>query len=97
MTRRTPRQQTKHDKEVKRTADSYQKRGFKVKADISGYKQPETKEGRRPDMIAQKDGKEIIVEVETRDSIKTDQAQQRAFENYAAKHKNTKFRTKIAK
>jgi len=95
MARRSPRQQGRHDKGVKATADYYSAHSYKVEADIEGFDQPESINGRRPDVIAKKGNETIIVEVETKDSVEADKAQQKVFENYADSHKNVKFRTKI--
>jgi len=37
MARRSPRQQGKHDKGVKATADYYSAQSYKVEADIEGF------------------------------------------------------------
>lgn len=95
MAKRSPRQQGKHDIGVKKTADYYLTQGYKVKADIKGFDQPESINKRRPDVVAKKNGKTVVVEVETKDSIKTDEAQQKVFQDYADSHKNVKFRTKV--
>ena len=95
MANRSPRQQGKHDKGVKAAADYYLKQGYKVEADIKNFDQPKSINRRRPDVVAKKGRKTIIVEVETKDSIDADKAQQKVFKNYADSHKNVKFRTKI--
>ena len=96
MAKRTPRQQSKHDKAVKKTADYYKGLGYNVQADIKNYDQPDTINKRRPDVIAKKGKETVVVEVETNDSIKTDQKQIETFKEYADDHKNTKFRLKKA-
>ena len=95
MTKRSKRQQTKHDQAVQKSAEYYEKQGYDVQADISGYEKPETINNRRPDVIAKKGVDEVILEVETKDSVGKDKAQQKAFEDYADAHKNARFRKKI--
>jgi len=97
MAKRSKRQQNKHDNEVSRLAKYYQQQDFQVNADIEGFNQPTTINGRRPDIIAKKKGKTVIVEVETIDSLKKDQNQRQVFKRYTEKHKNTRFWTKIVK
>ena len=97
MAIRSTRQQSKHDKEVTRIADYYQRQGYKVKADVKEFEQPKVIQGRRPDVVAKRDGNTVLVEVETPDSLKNDKAQRETFENFADGKKNVKFRLKIAK
>ena len=56
---------------------------------------PDSINGRRPDLIAQKGKEQVILEVETKDTVDKDTKQREQFQDYADKHKNTKFRTKI--
>lgn len=97
MANRTKRQQSKHDQAVEKTADYYRKLNFKVQADIQGFEKPDLINRKRPDVIAKKGKETILVEVETKDSIKTDQTQIKTFQNYADSRKNVRFRTKLAK
>ena len=94
MARRTPQQQSKHDRGVEALAKYYESQGYTVLADIHGYEQPKTLEGRRPDVIATGNGEKVIVEVETRDSLDTDKSQRETFKEYADSHKNIRFWTK---
>lgn len=48
-----------------------------------------------PDVIAKKGKKEVVVEVETKQTANTDKEQQQAFRDYASKNKNRTFRKKI--
>ena len=52
--KRAPSSQSKHNKEVKRLAIEYQDKGYKVEADITGFQQPGTTGGFRPDIRAKK-------------------------------------------
>ncbi len=77
--------QSKHNKTVKKLAEQYQGKGYKVKADIKGWGKPDTIRGVRPDIIAEKGGHKTVVEVETKDSVdsKRDQQQQKSFKNWS--------------
>lgn len=97
MTKRTSRQQTKHDKKVEKIKKYYEFQGYSVSADLKNEKTPKKIEGKIPDVVARKNGKEVIVEVETKDSDKKDKHQQDVFKNYADKSKNRRFRKVIAK
>jgi len=97
MTKRTVRQQSKHDLAVECSAEYYEQEGYNVQADIEGYKSPKLINGKRPDIVATKKDDKVIVEVETEDSLETDQKQLKVFKDYAGSHKNVRFWTKIAK
>lgn len=89
------KKRNKHNATVKKVAAGYKSQGWKVAADIVGYPKPKTIYRRRPDVIARKDKKERIVEVETPSSFKREKNQRRAFKRYSSKKKSRKFRTKI--
>jgi len=97
MTKRTPRQQTKHNKTVANSAAYYKSRGYKVQADINGFQQPGTIRGRRPDIVARKGKDVVIVEVETKDTVQKDKKQQEVFRQHSKVNKNVRFRRKLAK
>lgn len=90
--------QTKHDTRVKREADKLKRKGWKVKADIPGYHQPKPigKEKRVPDVVARKKGATRIIEVETKDTLVKDKAQQSTFKRSAAQKKRTTYETVVA-
>lgn len=96
---RSKASQSKHNVEVRRTANQLKKQGYNVKADIIGFSRPDTIDGFRPDVIAQKGNIRKIVEVETPDSVDSvrDQKQQKAFKNSAARSKATTFIRKVTK
>lgn len=96
---RSKKSQSKHDSEVRKTAKELKAKGFDVHADISGFPKPETIHGFRPDVIAKKGRKKIVVEVETPDSVKSarDLKQQKAFRAQANGNQNTTFKRKIAR
>jgi len=95
--KRSKRSQSRHNSQVRKDVEKLVDQGFKVKADIQGYKQPGTIGGYRPDYVATKGPKRIIGEVETGDSVDSarDQKQQKAFQQAAKRSKNTSFRRKI--
>lgn len=95
MTKRTPRQQSKHDARIRRVAGGYKSQGWKVKADVNGYSAPRTIYKRQPDVIATKGKKMRIIEVETKDSMEKDIAQRNAFKRFASLNKKRKFRTSV--
>lgn len=82
MAKRTKTSQTKHDAEVRRVAQTLEKKGYKVAADVRGFHQPDTIGGYRPDVVGTKGRERKIVEVETTDSVGSarDQKQQKAFQ-----------------
>jgi hypothetical protein len=97
--KRSKRGQSKHNSQVRKDVKRLVDQGFKVKADIPGYPQPDTIGGYRPDYVANKGTKRIIGEIETKDSVGSarDQKQQKAFQQAAKKSKNTSFRRRITK
>ncbi len=94
---RSKRSQSKHNAEVKRVATQFEGKGYDVEADIGGYSKPGTFAGYRPDVVAKKGRRRIIVEVETKDSVDSarDVGQQKAFQQAAKRSENTTFRKKI--
>lgn len=62
--------ENKHDGEVEDIAWDYKSKGFDVKADhTSDFPDPDTYRGKRPDVVASKNGRKTLVEVETKDSV----------------------------
>lgn len=94
MARRTKSQQTAHDKRVASHARTLDRDGWNVRADVDGWPQPDTVNGRRPDIIATKSGATRIVEVET--DPDDDQAQHTAFRRHEGQKPNTNFYILIA-
>jgi len=95
MVKRTLKQQSAHDSRVRRIAGGYKSQGWGVQADVSGYPKPQTIFNKRPDVRATKGSRERIIEVETRDSMKTDASQRNAFRRFAGLNKKRKFRTSV--
>ncbi len=82
---------TRHDRKVRKIAKNYKKRGFSVLADVPGFKRPKVVSRRRADVVALKGRSKVLVEVETKKSNKTDQAQQRDLKKIA-KNKGYRYR-----
>jgi len=93
--KRTKAGQRKHDLGVLKSAKGYKSQGYKVKADLPGYKKPKSISGFVPDILAQKGKKEKIVEIETKDTVEKDVKQLAAFKKYADKSNNREFRKRI--
>jgi len=65
--------------------------GWKVKADIPGFKRPPMMNHAIPDIVAKKGKRIKIVEVETPDTRFRDRPQHRKLREYARNHKKTEF------
>lgn len=94
--RRTPQDQSRHDEAVRRSAAQYQARGYKVKADVEGFKRPDPIRGRRPDVVAQKGHDKVVVEWETPSSLEADKAQQETLRR-GAQAMGARFEVRVAK
>ena len=81
---------SEHDKEVRRIARKLKKEGWKVKADLEGYKKPPPigKYKRIPDIEATKPGSKRIYEVE---GVTEDPQQIKSFRQSASQRPRTKF------
>lgn len=89
--------QSKHDAKVAKLARDLERKGYDVAADVSGFSQPPTFGGFRPDVVAKKGRDRKIFEVETPDSVDStrDQKQQQAFRQVAKRSVNTTFRREV--
>lgn len=95
-TKRTKAGQAKHDRAVLNSAKWHESHGFRVKADLPGYKKPKSIGGHVPDIIATKGKRtEKIIEVETRQGAKKDLPQQKAFKRYADRQSGRSFKKKV--
>lgn len=47
---RSKKGQAEHDREVRRVANEYLRKGYKVEADLPNWEQPDTIKGVRPDL-----------------------------------------------
>jgi len=93
--RRTKPQQSKHDDRVRKIAGGYKSQSWEVQADVPGYSKPRTIFNKRPDIRAKKGARERIIEVETRNSMKTDVSQRNTFKRFAGLNNKRKFRTSV--
>jgi Holliday junction resolvase len=93
MPKRSSQGQRKHDTKVKQLANSLKRKGWKVKADIEGFDQPDSigNKNRIPDITAQKGGAKKIIEVETSDTINKDRKQHETFRRSAGQQNRTTF------
>ena len=99
MAQRSKTSQLKHDRAVRRIARDLTTKGYEVKADVTGFAQPRTFGGYKPDVVATKGRYRKIIEVETTESVSSvrDLAQQSAFRRIANRSENTIFRRDIVK
>ncbi len=99
MTQRSMTSQSKHDSAVRRIARDLKAKGYEVRADVTGFSQPGTFGGYKPDVVAIKGTHRKIIEVETTESVASarDIAQQSAFRRTANRSQNTVFRRDIVK
>lgn len=99
MTKRSKHEQTCHDKAVRKSAGMLRTNGWSVKADVSGYKRPdsicEDSQCRRPDIVAKKGKETRIIEWETPNSFDKDKEQHSVFRKHARRHSNTHSSVKI--
>ena len=71
--------QRRHDRMVEIQAITYKAEGYSVRAELPGWPAPPAVEGSVPDVYAERDGRTVLVEVETEDTL--------AGKEYAAEHK----------
>ena len=89
--------QSTHDRKVREIARTLEKQGYKVRADVRGREMPEAIGSARPDIEATRDGRRLIVEVETPGSLTKDIEQVKAFARHAAQKADTTLRLVITK
>jgi len=91
--------QSEHDKHVRVCANQLKRKGFSVKADVSGFQKPFSigKNKRIPDIEARKGNRCKLIEVETESSLYTDKKQQSTFRRSAAQRKGTTFQIEMPK
>jgi len=89
--RRSDRDQTTHDRKVRRVSRELKNEGYTVRADVRGYQRPRPigKARVRPDIVATKSGTTRIIEVETPKSLVRDKEQIKTFLQSAAHRKRT--------
>lgn len=91
--------QRKHDQKVASIAKKYERKGWKVRADLPRYQKPKPigKNRRIPDVVATRTGTRHIVEVETKGTIESHKGQRSTFRRSAAQRKRTKYREEVAR
>lgn len=94
MASRSTTEENANDQAMNRIAQKHSQEGWSVKADVSGWPQPETIVGRRPDEIATRRGSRRVIEVETDRS--GDTRQHHKFRRHAGQTAITKFYGYIA-
>ena len=95
---RDSRESRCHKNLISKLAFAYDRTGFRVKADhISDFETPSKLSMIFPDIVAEKNGKQIIIEVETKGTIgsERDKRQRKAFGNWAKKSTKRDFRREI--
>ncbi|MFN0151395.1 MAG: hypothetical protein ACKVU1_11895 [bacterium] len=61
--------QVRHDRMVAILAREYAAKGYRVSAELEGFPAPEPIEGAVPDIRAEADGRIVVIEVETSDTL----------------------------
>ncbi len=91
---RSKKNKAEHDREVKRVANEYLKKGYKVLADLPNQELPDTVKGVRPDLSVKKKGHDTLIEVETLESeeSKRDQKQTKIFKQWSERSEHRHFR-----
>ncbi len=86
-----------HDRKVRQIANELKRKGYKVKAHISGHEKPEGIGVNKfvPDILAERGRKTRIIEVDTPGTENTEQLS--AFRRSAAQRENADFEYVITK
>ena len=95
--RRGRRKESKHDEKVRKEALKLRRKGWRVKAAVSGFRLPKPigKRKKVPDIEATKGGATKLIEVETRASVGKDKKQQSVFRRSASQRNRTIFELKV--
>jgi hypothetical protein len=91
---RSKKGQAEHDREVRRVANEYLMKGYRVLADLPNQERPDTVKGVRPDLSVKKKGHETLIEIETPESVKSarNEKQKKAFKEWSEKSEHRHFR-----
>lgn len=91
---RSEKGQAEHDREVRRVAIEYKRKGYEVEADLPNWEQPDTIKSVKPDLRVRKKGHETLIEVETPESeeSKRDEKQKKIFKQWSEKSEQRHFR-----
>ena len=77
-------------------AQSFKRRGYDVKADLSDYSRPSKIQGLVPDLRAKRGEKIIIGKIVTEENIELNRIRWKKFVNHAAQNENISFRLYLA-
>ena len=88
--------QARHDREVQKRLDHYNKEGYRVKADLPGRAKPPKIGGRIPDIVAKKGNELIVEEIETPSTVKADKDQHERLKK-GTEELGGKFKVRIAR
>lgn len=90
-------EQSKHDLHIYRWASFLDCKGWFVKADICGWNKPPVINGYRPDILAKKESKKKLIEVETKNTKNSLHAlsQERAFIRWEKSSSDREFLREI--
>jgi len=91
---RSKKSHAEHDREVRRVANEYLKKGYKFLADLPNQERPDTIKGLRPDLSVKKKGQETLVEMETTESAQSarEEKQKKAFKQWSGRNQQRHFR-----
>ena len=91
---RSKKGQAEHDREVRKVANEYLEKGYKVLADLPNQERPDTVKGVRPDLRVRKKGHETLIEVETPESVESarDEKQKKVFKQWSERSQDRHFR-----
>ena len=91
---RSKKGQAEHDREVRKVANEYLEKGYKVLADLPNQERPDTVKGLRPDLSVKKKRHETLIEIETPESVESarDEKYKKAFEEWSERSEHKHFR-----
>ena len=97
--KRQSRKLSTHDRKVREVARTLEKQGYRVRADLRGREKPRPVGTKKlvPDIEATRDGRRLIVEVETPDSLARDKEQLKTFARHASQKSGTTLRLVVTK
>ena len=88
-----------HDRKVRQVVRDLEKQGYRVRADVRGREKPRPigLERVSPDIVAERAGRRLIIEIETPGSQVRDVEQIKTFARYASEKADTTFRLVVTK
>jgi hypothetical protein len=80
--------------EVRRVANEYLRKDYKVLAGLSNWEQPDAIKGVRPDLRVRRKGHETLIKIETPEPVESarDEKQKKAFKQWSEKSEHRYFR-----